>query len=48
VNGDFSEGFESDLIEDLKIKDYLIGEIREQEGKEVTIEELIKFFQIKM
>jgi hypothetical protein len=48
VNGDFSEGFESDLIEDLKIKDYLIGEIREQEGKEVTIEELIKFFQMKM
>ncbi len=48
MNGDFSEGFESDLIEDLKIKDYLIGEIREQEGKEVTIEELIKFFQMKM
>jgi hypothetical protein len=48
MNGDFSEGFGSDLIEDLKIKDYLIVEIREQEGKEVTIEELMRFFQMKM
>jgi hypothetical protein len=48
VNGDFSEVFESDLIEELKIKDYLIGEIRQQEGREVTIEELMRFFQIKM
>jgi hypothetical protein len=48
VNGGFSEGFESDLIEDLKIKDYLISEIREQEGKDVTIEELMRFFQLKM
>jgi hypothetical protein len=48
LNGDFLEGFESNLIEDLKIKDYLIGEIREQEGKEVSIEELMRFFQMKM
>ena len=48
MNGEFSEGFESNLIEDLKIKDYLIGEIREQEGKEVTIEELMRFFQLRM
>jgi hypothetical protein len=48
LNGDSSEGFESDLIKDLKIKDYLIGEIRELEGREVTIEELMRFFQMKM
>ena len=48
MNTDFAKGLESELIEGLTIKDYLIGETREQEGKEVTVQELMKFFQMKM
>ena len=48
MNTAYPEGLEPELIEGLTIKDYLIGETREQEGKEVTVQELMKFFQIKM
>jgi hypothetical protein len=48
MNTAYAEGLESELIEGLTIKDYLIGETREQEGKEVTVHELMNFFQMKM
>ena len=38
---------DAELIQGLTIKDYLIGEAIEEEGREVTVEELMAFFQLK-
>jgi hypothetical protein len=38
---------EAELIQGLTIKDYLIGEAIEEEGREVTGEELMTFFRLK-